>query len=185
MPNIDFLNLFDGETLNDWKMAGKGSFAYFKKRMYSKHKKEWAYYGITKGNSKILFWNLNGRRLVREIIQESLLGSQIQEMILMLQLVMDMKYKLMILPSQMVSQFMGTGAIYETAAPSIMNSKPTGQWNSLQITAEKQKYTVMVNDIVVITNFTGHRLLEGYIGLQNHDNRSKVFFRNIKVGEIL
>ena len=79
----------------------------------------------------------------------------------------------------------GTGAIYETAAPSLMNSKPTGQWNSLQITAEKQKYTVMVNSIVVISNFTGNRSLECYIGLQNHDNRYKVFYRNIKVGEIL
>ena len=44
---------------------------------------------------------------------------------------------------------------------------------------------VMVNSIVVISNFTENRSLEGYIGLQNHDNRYKVFYRNIKVGEIL
>ena len=31
MPIINFLNLFDGETLNDWNMTGKGSFAYFKR----------------------------------------------------------------------------------------------------------------------------------------------------------
>lgn len=33
----------------------------------------------------------------------------------------------------------GTGAIYKFAAPSILNSKPTGEWNSLQITAEKHE----------------------------------------------
>jgi hypothetical protein len=48
----------------------------------------------------------------------------------------------------------GTGAIYEFAAPSIMSSKSTGQWNSLQILAEKQ-YTVTANDIIAISNFTG------------------------------
>jgi Domain of Unknown Function (DUF1080) len=79
----------------------------------------------------------------------------------------------------------GTGAVYEFAAPSIMNSKSTGQWNSLQIVAEKQKYTVTTNGVTVISSFIGDRLLEGYIGLQNHDKKSKVFFRNIKVGEIL
>ena len=71
------------------------------------------------------------------------------------------------------------------SAPSIMSSKSTGQWNSLQIMAEKQKYTVTANGVTVISSFKGDRSLEGYIGLQNHDNRSKVFFRNIKVGEIL
>ena len=79
----------------------------------------------------------------------------------------------------------GTGAIYDFAAPSIMSSNSIGQWNSLQIMAEKQRYTVAANGIIVISNFTGNRSLEGYIGLQNHDNRSKVFFKNIKVGEIL
>jgi hypothetical protein len=31
VPNINFLNLFDGETLNGWKMAGKGSFVVLQK----------------------------------------------------------------------------------------------------------------------------------------------------------
>ena len=31
MPIINFLNLFDGETLNDWNMTGKGSFAVLQK----------------------------------------------------------------------------------------------------------------------------------------------------------
>jgi hypothetical protein len=31
VPIINFLNLFNGETLNDWKMTGKGSFAVLQK----------------------------------------------------------------------------------------------------------------------------------------------------------
>lgn len=97
MPIINFLNLFDGKTLNDWKMPRKGSFAILQKRMYSKHKEGWVYYSITKRNSKILYWNWNGRRPVTKITQKSLSDSQIPEMILMLQSAMDMKYRLMIL----------------------------------------------------------------------------------------
>ena len=67
----------------------------------------------------------------------------------------------------------------------MINSKSIGEWNSLKIIAEKQNYIVITNDVKVISNFTGNRLLKGYIGLQNHDDRSKVSFRNIKVREIL
>jgi hypothetical protein len=67
----------------------------------------------------------------------------------------------------------------------MINSKPVGVWNSLRIIVEGQKYSVITNDVKVIADYIGNRLLEGYIGLQNHDNNSKVFFRNIKVREIL
>ena len=185
MPNIDFLNLFDGETLNDWKMAGKGSFAVLQKENVLQTQEGmgllWYYKRKFKDFILELEWKTSSKGdnsgvFVRfpnpgnDPYVAAGYGYEIQ---------IDDLAQLDGKPIH------GTGAIYETAAPSIMNSKPTGQWNSLQITAEKQKYTVMVNDIVVITNFTGHRSLEGYIGLQNHDNRSKVFFRNIKVGEIL
>jgi hypothetical protein len=36
----------------------------------------------------------------------------------------------------------------------------------------------------VVTNFIGNRSLEGFIGLQNHDDRSKVYFRNIMIKEL-
>jgi hypothetical protein len=79
----------------------------------------------------------------------------------------------------------GTGAIYDFAIPSKINSKSIGKWNSLKIIAEKQKYKVIANGVTVISNFIGNRLLEGYIGLQNHDDKSKVSFRNIKAKELL
>jgi hypothetical protein len=49
----------------------------------------------------------------------------------------------------------------------------------------KQKYDVIANGVIMISKFTGNRLLEGYIGLQNHDDNSKVSFRNIKAKQLI
>ena len=73
--------------------------------------------------------------------------------------------------------------IYDFAAPSKVVSKPIGQWNTMEIQTQDQSYTVIINGQKV-TEFTGDRLKEGYIGLQAHDDKSKVSFRNIMVKEI-
>jgi hypothetical protein len=75
-----------------------------------------------------------------------------------------------------------TGAIYDFAAPSKVVSKPTGQWNTMEIQVVNQSYTVIINGQKV-TEFTGSRMTEGYIGLQAHDDKSKVSFRNIMIKE--
>jgi hypothetical protein len=77
-----------------------------------------------------------------------------------------------------------TGAIYNFAAPSKIVSKPVGQWNDLEIKVIKQNYTVMINHQKVV-EFIGNRSLSGYIGLQNHDAKSKVSFRNIRIKEMI
>jgi hypothetical protein len=75
-----------------------------------------------------------------------------------------------------------TGALYNFAAPSKLVSKPPGQWNTMEIQALDQSYTVTINGQKV-TEFTGSRMTEGYIGLQAHDDKSKVSFRNIMIKE--
>ena len=80
-----------------------------------------------------------------------------------------------------------TGAIYGYAAPSSSSpkqiaSKEAGQWNTFEIKIVDQRYTVILNSIL-ITEFVGNRSLQGYIGLQNHDSKSKVSFRNIRIKE--
>lgn len=75
-----------------------------------------------------------------------------------------------------------TGAIYDFAAPSKVVSKPPGQWNTMEIQTQDQSYIVIINGQKV-TEFTGDRLTEGYIGLQAHDDKSKVSFRNIMIKE--
>jgi hypothetical protein len=77
-----------------------------------------------------------------------------------------------------------TGAIYNFAAPSNANaSKPVGQWNTFEIEATGQKYSVTLNDVKAIPEFTGNKLTEGYIGIQNHDVDSHVSFKNIRIKE--
>jgi len=76
-----------------------------------------------------------------------------------------------------------TGAIYDFSAPAKMVSNPPGQWNSMKIEVVNQSYTVSINEEKV-NDFIGDRLETGYIGLQSHDDESKVAFRNITVKEI-
>ena len=66
--------------------------------------------------------------------------------------------------------------------PNKIVSKPTGQWNAIEIQVINQSYTVIMNGEKV-TEFTGNRLTEGYVGLQAHDD-SKVSFRNIMIKDI-
>jgi hypothetical protein len=77
-----------------------------------------------------------------------------------------------------------TGAIYNFAAPSNQRSKPIGEWNTFEIEATNQKYSVILNGEKVVPEFIGNRLTEGYIGIQNHDTDSHVSFKNIRIKEI-
>jgi hypothetical protein len=76
-----------------------------------------------------------------------------------------------------------TGAIYNFAPPSSYTSNEPGEWNIFEIHAIDQKYTVILNG-TMITKFTGDRNLEGYIGLQNHDAHSRVYFGKIAINEL-
>ena len=71
-----------------------------------------------------------------------------------------------------------TGGIYSFAAPQTLASNPVGQWNTYRIRVVGQNYQVTLNDQVV-TEFAGSRNSEGYIGLQNHDPNSVVWFRKV------
>ena len=64
-----------------------------------------------------------------------------------------------------------------------MASNKPGEWNIFEIQAIGQNYTVVLND-TRITEFTGSRQLEGYLGLQNHDVSSRVSFGTIAIKEL-
>ena len=76
-----------------------------------------------------------------------------------------------------------TGAVYNFAPPSTFASKKAGEWNTFEIHAIDQNYTIILNNKRV-TEFTGNRQLEGYIGLQNHDAISRVSFGRIAIREL-
>lgn len=73
-----------------------------------------------------------------------------------------------------------TGAIYRFAAPGRSASNPPGTWNHFRIGCSGQRYTVELNGLE-ITRFRGERRLDGFVGLQNHDERSTVRFRRVAV----
>jgi hypothetical protein len=77
-----------------------------------------------------------------------------------------------------------TGAVYDLAPARRVASRPPGEWNAFEITAEGPLLSVRLNGELVVDRYKGERRCEGHIGLQNHDAASCVAFRNISVQEL-
>jgi hypothetical protein len=83
-----------------------------------------------------------------------------------------------------------TAAAYDAEAPSTRASKPAGEWNRYRITVQGSRLRVELNGTQVLDWRAAPRgkvvdfARRGYIGLQNHDDRSPVYFRNIYVKEL-
>lgn len=91
-----------------------------------------------------------------------------------------------------------TGAIYSISRATKENQKPAGEWNTLEIGLRGKKTTVHLNGALV-NEYTegqevpprkmwyepvrGKRPEAGYIGLQNHDPASVVYFKEISVSK--
>ncbi len=79
-----------------------------------------------------------------------------------------------------------TGAVYDAEAPSAHATKPPGEWNQYRISFIGDRITVELNGTQVLDWVAEPRgkvadfAPRGYIGLQNHDDRSPVYFRNIR-----
>jgi hypothetical protein len=76
-----------------------------------------------------------------------------------------------------------TGAIYDKKDSTQANTRQAGEWNTMRIRVVGQHYSVTVNDVIV-NEYTADRSLRGRIGIQNHDDGSRVAFRNIKVVDL-
>jgi hypothetical protein len=83
-----------------------------------------------------------------------------------------------------------TGAAYDAEAASHLASKPTGEWNRMRITFQGDHIEVILNGEKVLDWVAEPRgkvadfAAEGYLGLQNHDDESPVYFRNIYLKEL-
>ncbi len=89
-----------------------------------------------------------------------------------------------------------TGALYSLTKVTKRPQKPAGEWNTMEIVLQGQKTTVILNG-ETITEFAGSQPVPerkqwfepvrgprpdfGYIGLQNHDARSTVYFREVSL----
>jgi choline dehydrogenase-like flavoprotein len=74
-----------------------------------------------------------------------------------------------------------TGAIYTQAPATKKAARPIGSWNEYEIEAKGRTIRVRLNGELVSTLTNASRSLDGYIGLQNHHDGSRVQFRNIRV----
>ena len=89
-----------------------------------------------------------------------------------------------------------TGVLYSLTKAMAHPQKKAGEWNTMEITLDGRRTIVLVNDEKV-TDFTegdavppktrdfepnrGPRPESGYIGLQNHDSLSVVYFKEVAV----
>jgi hypothetical protein len=89
-----------------------------------------------------------------------------------------------------------TGAIYSLSKVTSRQQKPAGEWNTMDIEIRDKVTRISLNGVVV-NEFTegqavperkqwfepvrGPRAASGFIGLQNHDQNSTVYFREVSV----
>jgi hypothetical protein len=76
-----------------------------------------------------------------------------------------------------------SGSLYDVVAPSRNMSKPAGEWNQVRIECRGKHIEVTMNGEKIVSYDTDRRT-RGYLGLQNHDDKAVVRFRNMKVTEL-
>ena len=188
--NKTFVKLFDGKTLDGWKMAGKGNFIIIEREKalltHGGMGLLWYYKKKFKDFILTLEWKVSNRR------DNSGVFVRFPNPFTDPNIAIEYGYEIQIddICSPDGKPIHRTGAIYNYKGSSSTKTKSSskqlavGRWNTFEIIVIQQSYSVTLNKEKVVTNFIGNRSLEGFIGLQNHDNRSKVYFRNIMIKEL-
>jgi Domain of Unknown Function (DUF1080) len=176
-----FISLFDGVTMDGWEQAGAGGFNVVDGTLQSfggegllwYTKKQFGDF-ILKVDWKVLHFADNSGVFVRFPDP----GNDPQ-------VAVDEGYEVQIddVGAPDGNPIRQTGAIFNFAAPMKVASNPAGEWNSYEIHAAGQTYTVILNGNEV-TDFMGSRSTKGYVGLQDHGGTSTVTFRNIRIMEL-
>ena len=175
-----FTSIFDGKTLDGWKMAGDGRFVIVESDITLQSDKGGGLLWYAEKEYKNFILKLEWK--VSDECDNSGVFVRFPDPDDNPNIAVREGYEVQI-DSKAGDPIHQTGAIYDFAAPSRIVSKPVGQWNTMEIQALDQSYIVIINGEKV-TEFTGSKMTEGYVGLQAHDDKSKVSFRYIMVKEI-
>ena len=175
-----FTSIFDGKTLDGWKMAGDGRFVIVESDIALQSDKGGGLLWYAEKEYKNFILKLEWK--VSDECDNSGVFVRFPDPDDNPNIAVREGYEVQI-DSKAGDPIHQTGAIYDFAAPSRIVSKPVGQWNTMEIQALDQSYIVIINGEKV-TEFTGSKMTEGYVGLQAHDDKSKVSFRYIMVKEI-
>ena len=184
-----FVKLFDGKTLDGWKMAGKGNFIIIESER-----------GLLAQGGMGLLWYYKKKFRNFILTIEWKVSNRSDNSGIFLRfpnpyndpnIAIEHGYEIQIddIGSPDGNPIHRTGAIYNYQGPSpkskyLSNPLAVGRWNTFEISAIQQYYTVILNGDKIVTNFIGNKSLEGFIGLQNHDEKSNVYFRNIIIKEL-
>jgi hypothetical protein len=170
-----FSRLFDGKSLDGWKMCGPGSFAlksdgsivaeggmgllWYTKQKFTNF--------VLKVDWKAVGNNANSGVFVRFPDPGDDPWGPVNK-----------GYEIQI--SDSGDALHKTGSLYTFGPSTFVPSKPYGEWNTMEIKAVGTKYTVKVNGKQV-SDTVGDRSLEGFVGVQNHDPTAAVAYRNIRI----
>jgi len=83
-----------------------------------------------------------------------------------------------------------TGSVYDAEAATENRARPPGEWNEMEISFVGDRITVALNGAQVVDWVAEPRgkirdfADRGYIGLQNHDWDTSVYFRNIRIQQL-
>jgi Domain of Unknown Function (DUF1080) len=180
----EFTYLFNGQSVDGWRMAGPGKFVFleYDKSLQSEGGMGLLWYAEKKYKDFVLKidWKVNRRNDNSGVFIR--FSNPDNDPWIAVNTGYEIQIDDLAMPDG--NPVHKTGAIYNFAAPSNSALKPVGEWNTFEIEAINQKYSVILNGENVISEFTGNRLTEGYIGIQNHDADSNVSFKNIRIKEI-
>ena len=178
MPAGEHLVLFDGSSLEGWRMAGPGSFELVDGVLESRGGMGLLWYAVRAFRDFVLdvHWQVTRREdnsgvFVRfpdpgdDPLTAVHGGYEIQ------------------IHDTAPEPIHQTGGVYSFEAPSMIASNPPGSWNHFAIACVGHEYAVTLNGAEV-TRFTGSRASEGFVGLQNHDDASRVRFRRVSATEL-
>jgi hypothetical protein len=179
-----FTYLFNGQSIDGWRMAGPGKFVFieYDKSLQSEGGMGLLWYAEKKYKDFVLKvdWKVNRRNDNSGVFIR--FSDPDDDPWIAVNTGYEIQIDDLAMPDG--NPVHKTRAIYNFPAPSNPGSKPVGEWNTFEIEATNQKYSVILNGEKVIPEFTGNRLTEGYIGIQNHDVDSHVSFKNIRIKEI-
>jgi len=187
--NKIFVKLFDGKTLDGWKLAGKGNFLIIEneKALLTNGGMGLLWYYKKKFKDFILTleWKVSNRSDNSGVFVR--FPNPYNDPNIAIEYGYEFQIDDIGLPDG--DPIHKTGAIYNYKGSSLKTkdiSKPlvVGKWNTFSIYVIQQYYSVTLNEEKIVTNFVGNKSLEGFIGLQNHDDGSKVYFRNIMIKEL-
>jgi len=186
----DFKPLFNGKNLDGWKMTGPGRFAVENGMMK------------TEGGMGLLFYEREkfGNATIRIVFKTASERDNSGVIIRLPEPPPDPWYGVHngfeVQIEGGADEWHSTGAIYSISKSNMKMQKPAGEWNTMEIDLQPKKTVIRVNGEVVNTYTEGQEIPErkqwfepvrgpradvGYIGLQNHDAKSTVWFREVSV----